>query len=88
MTEEEKSAFAARKVQEMTAFYVHLAVYALVIAILFIVNAAVSERWWVQWPALGWGAGVAVHWGLVFADTPGIVRRWQARKTEELKSRL
>lgn len=88
MTEDEKSAIAKRKVQELMAFYVHAGVYAVVIAILFAVNAAVSASWWVQWPALGWGAGLLAHGALVFADTPNFVRNWQARKIEEIKSRL
>ncbi len=84
---DEKTRRAVQQVQAMTGFYVHLAIFVVVIAILGIVNWAVSATWWVQWPMLGWGAGLIAHYLLVFGEFPDFVRRWQERKVEELKNK-
>lgn len=39
----------------------HLATYAVVIAGLALLDVAGGPGWWVQWPAIGWGIGVASH---------------------------
>jgi hypothetical protein len=85
--QDEKTRRAAERVQAMTAFYAHLAVFVVVIAILLIVNMTVSSVWWVQWVLLGWGAGLIGHYLLVFGEFPDFVRRWQERKIEELKNK-
>ena len=61
MDEKEKLARAKRMVVAMTGFYIHLAVFIVVIALLFIINSASSGPWWVQWVLIGWGAFVLAH---------------------------
>ena len=85
--QDEKTRRAVRQVQAMTGFYIHLSIFVVVIAILAIVNWAVSDSWWVQWPMLGWSAGLIGHYLLVFGEFPDFVRRWQERKIEELKNK-
>ncbi len=85
--QDEKTRRAVERVQAMTAFYAHLGVFVVVIAILLIVNLTVSGVWWVQWVLLGWGAGLIGHYLLVFGEFPDFVRRWQERKIEELKNK-
>lgn len=85
--QDEKTRRAVERVQAMTGFYAHLAIFVVVLAILLIVNLAVSSTWWVQWVLLGWGAGVIGHYLLVFGEFPDFVRRWQERKIEELKNK-
>ena len=88
MDDREKLRRAERQVAAMTGFYVHLAVYLAVIALLAIINMTASSNWWVQWPLLGWGIGVLAHAAMVFGDTPGFIREWQRRKVEELKDKM
>ena len=79
---------ARRQVEAMLGFYIHAAVFAVVIAILFLVDAANKESWWIQWPFLGWGAGLALHAFLVFGRAPTAVREWRERKIQELADKM
>ena len=43
-------------------FKQHLMVYVVVMCGLTAINAITSRvYWWVVWPALGWGIGIALH---------------------------
>jgi hypothetical protein len=88
MEEHEKLAKARQKVEAMTGFYAHLAVFVFVMALLFAINASVGKVWWVQWPLIGWGAGVLAHAAIVFGAGPSFVRDWQLRKIKELKDKM
>ena len=88
LTDTQKTELARQKVHAMTGFYVHAAVFALVMLILFAVDAAIGRSWWVQWPLLGWGAGLAAHWALVFGSGLSFLTNWQERKIEELKNKM
>jgi hypothetical protein len=89
MDEHTKAVKAAKQVEAMTGFYIHLVVYILVNAALLIVNwLATPEVWWALWPLLGWGVGVAAHGFAVFGSTPKFVTRWQLRKIKQLKDRM
>jgi 2TM domain len=89
MNEQEKTAKAARQVEAMTGFYIHLVVFVLVIVGLLIVNwLATPDVWWVEWPFLGWGIGVAAHAFAVFGRAPKFITKWQLRKIKELKDRM
>lgn len=88
MNEHEKLQRATRQVEAMMGFYIHLAVYILVIAGLVAVNAYGGARWWAQWPALGWGLGLLGHaWG-VFGRKPRFFVDWQLRKIRKLKEQM
>jgi hypothetical protein len=43
--------------------------------------------WWVVWPALAWGAAVAIHAVVVLLGGTGKVDTWEERKVEELVRR-
>ena len=88
MDDREKLALARAQVQAMTGFYIHLAVFALAIAGLFVINAAGSRGWWVQWVFGGWGVFVVAHGVAVFADLSGRLRDWQTRKARELPDKM
>jgi signal transduction histidine kinase len=68
-SEEERKAYerARRRATREAGFYVHLMWYGIVIGSLLIVNLIVSPsfEWWV-FPALGWGIGLASHFGGVY----------------------
>lgn len=95
MNEHKKIYLAKRQVAAIKGFYIHLAVFVLVIALLLAINMATGPLWWVQWPFLGWGVGVIGHAFAVFgrapgtaSRSPGIVARWEQRKIAELTRRL
>ena len=56
-----KLARARRRVAAIKGFYVHLLVFALVLAGLFAINAVSGGPWWVLWVLFGWGIGVVAH---------------------------
>ena len=90
MNEHEKTAKAAQQVEAITGFYIHLIVFVLVMALLLVINwvTFTDGIWWVQWPLLGWGLGVALHAWAVFGSTPQFVTNWQLRKIKELKDKM
>ena len=58
---------AKKRVEAKIGFYIHLAVYVGVNALLIIINLASSPQYlWFKWPLLGWGIGVFFHGLSVF----------------------
>jgi hypothetical protein len=89
MDEHEKAVKAAKQVEALTGFYIHLVVFVLVNLALFVVNWLTTPGvWWAIWPFLGWGVGVVAHGFAVFGSTPNFITRWQLRKIKELKDRM
>ncbi len=86
--EHEKLAQARQHVEAITGFYIHLVVFALVMALLLVINLVASPIWWVQWPLLGWGLGILAHAFAVFGQTPDFITNWQLRKVKELKDQM
>lgn len=87
MTEAQKIARAVQKVRAMTGFYIHAAVYVVVMTALFAFNMT-DPDWWVQFPLVGWGLGLGAHAWAVFGRGAEMLRRWQLRKIYELKSQM
>ena len=57
-------ALARARVLQLRAWAGHVALYlAAMLVLVFINGAATPERWWVLWPAWGWGIAVALHTG-------------------------
>jgi hypothetical protein len=91
VNEHEKAAKAAQQVEAITGFYIHLVVFILVMALLVVINwltAADNTDWWVQWPFLGWGLGVALHAWAVYGTMPNYIANWQLRKIKQLKDKM
>jgi len=88
MDEHEKLTMAKQKVEAMTGFYIHLAVFVVVNAVLLVINIASGTSWWVQWPILGWGIGILAHASAVFGRVPHFITNWQLRKIRQLKDRM
>jgi hypothetical protein len=88
MDEHEKLERARRRVEDLMGFYIHLAVFVVVMAILLVVNIVNSPPWWVQWPFLGWGLGLLGHGIAIFGKLPNFVTRWQLRKIRDLSARM
>jgi fatty acid desaturase len=47
-------------------FSIHAIVFVCVMLGLLVVNIGTGDGWWVQWPLIGWGAGLAGHALAVF----------------------
>ena len=50
-----------RLLRRKARFHRHLWSYLIVIGVLLIVNVVTPGPWWFQWPALGWGIGLAFN---------------------------
>ena len=60
---------AKKRVLAKKAFFLHAAIYAIIITLLFILNVLTFHEehvWWFLFPAAGWGAGLAIHFVVVF----------------------
>ena len=79
---------ARRQVAAINGFYIHFAGFALVMGILPAVNVTTGSGWWVQWPFLGWGAGLLAHAVVVFGQSPRAIANWETRKVAAVKRRL
>jgi hypothetical protein len=88
MDEHEKAVRAKQKVEAMTGFYIHFAVFVLVMLVLLVANIVGADEWWVQWPLIGWGIGIAAHCWAVFGRVPQAVTNWQLRKIRALKGQM
>ncbi len=48
-------------------FWIHFAVYILAITGMSVLNyLQTPDKYWAAWVAFGWGAGVALHGGLIY----------------------
>jgi fatty acid desaturase len=80
----EREAAVRRKVAAIKGFYVHFAVFLVVICGLFVLDWLTGAGWWFQWVLLGWGAGVLAHAVGVFSDASRRVAAWEERKVREM----
>lgn len=79
MTEQERIERAHREAAELRGFYSHLTLYLGVMLLLALLDAIAGGRWWVMWPAMGWGIGIAAHAITVYGH------RWWGQEWEERK---
>ena len=47
--------------KEKSEFKGHFGSFAIMMVVLFFINAITGGAWWFQWALLGWGIGVAFH---------------------------
>jgi 2TM domain len=80
-------AAARRRVAALKGFYIHLGVFALVLAGLLILNSLTGGPWWVVWVFLGWGAGVLAHGLVLSARGSRALAAWEERKLKEYLAR-
>ncbi len=79
---------AKRQAAEERSFWKHLISYIVVISFLFFVNLFSSPgKWWVQWPALGWGIGLVFH-GVKALGRYGVFSEdWEERRAKEIMNK-
>ena len=79
---------ALAHVRKIKAFYIHLFQYVVVITFLLIVNLVTSRQYfWVIWPALGWGLGLAFQALKTFDHIPIFTGDWERREVEKYLGR-
>lgn len=76
---------ARRAAGARLGWYVHAGVYVAVTLVLGLLSA-LGGRSWAVYPALGWGAGVAIHGMVVFLLTDG--RGLYERLVQQERERL
>jgi transcriptional regulator with XRE-family HTH domain len=83
-TQSAEEILAFNQVRKLKGFYIHLAQYVLVIAVLTVINALTTpNRWWVQWVIMGWGVGVFFHW-LQISERFGLFgSKWEKEQVEK-----
>jgi len=58
---EKERARRTRLLRAKARFHRHLWSYLIVIGALLLINTITPGPWWFQWPALGWGIGLAFN---------------------------
>ncbi|MGO1118264.1 2TM domain-containing protein [Rhodovibrionaceae bacterium A322] len=75
---------AMEYVRDIKGFYNHALQYGLVMVGLTIINLVTSPGYfWVIWPALGWGIGLAIHGLSVFEIVNLFGDDWEKRQIEK-----
>lgn len=72
MTQDEAYLSAKKVVQARRGLYTHIVVYAIVNAVLFVIDYLTPGGPWFYWPMIGWGIGLVINAVVVFTGlTPG-----------------
>lgn len=74
---------AKRHVGRLRGFYVHAAVFVFVMLLLLVIDVSGGERWWLQWPLMGWGIGLGAHALYTFGLGGRFGADWEERKIRE-----
>jgi transcriptional regulator with XRE-family HTH domain len=83
-TQSAEEILAFNQVRKLKGFYIHLAQYVLVIALLTVINALTTpNRWWVQWVIMGWGVGVFFHWLQISERFSLFGSKWEKEQVEK-----
>jgi transcriptional regulator with XRE-family HTH domain len=83
-SEHEQERAAMEYVRDLKSFYAGLATYVVVISGLFILNYLTSPGYiWAWWPALGWGAGLAIQAVNTFELLDFFGPKWERRQVEK-----
>ena len=79
---------ARKRVRELRGFYIHVAIYVVVIAGIAMINWITTPGyWWVVWPMIGWAIGLGAHAVSVIFEGSLLGPEWEDRKTREILSR-
>jgi len=94
---DEREKAARRYVEQLQAFYVHAAIYAVSMLLMIAVNLLVNlsagiagewTAWWSAWALVGWGAGIAVHGLVVWFNRPSFAAStWEQRQIDRILGR-
>jgi transcriptional regulator with XRE-family HTH domain len=83
-TQSAEEILAFNQVRKLKGFYIHLAQYVLVVALLAVINALTTpNHWWVQWVVMGWGVGVFFHWLQISERFSLFGSKWEKEQVEK-----
>ena len=83
-TQSAEEILAFKQVRKLKGFYIHLAQYVLVIALLTVINALTTpNRWWVQCVIMSWGVGVFFHWLQISERFSLFGSKWEKEQVEK-----
>ena len=88
MESDERYRRAKRRVGVLKGFYIHLATYIAVMALLFLIDFLTGGVWWFYWPLLGWGIGIVAHAFTVFGIRGFLGSDWEEKKTRDLMNKM
>lgn len=72
---------ARKQAREIKGFYIHLAIYCIVIPILIVINLTfVPNFYWFPFSMFGWGTGLLFHGFRAYQYTPFLGRDWEQKK--------
>lgn len=77
---------AKKRVEDLQGFYIHLAMFAIFNAGLFVLNYLTRGEggsWWFWWVLIPWGIGLVAHALVVFIFEGPLGTRWEEHKIEE-----
>ena len=86
--EDEAYKTALKRAEALQGYYIHLLVFAVVNAGLFLINLLTRGEdgsWWFVWPLAVWGIAVVINTLVVFAGV--FTGGWKDRKADELYRR-
>lgn len=94
MSDEETYLKVQKKVKAKKGFYLHFGIYVIIIIFLAVINWLTNDHphddWWVAFPAISWGAAVAIHAlaVFIFAGDGLLGEEWEQKKIDaELEKR-
>ncbi|HET8526528.1 MAG TPA: 2TM domain-containing protein [Actinomycetota bacterium] len=79
---------ALKRAEALQGYYIHLLVFAVINAGLFLINLLTRGEdgsWWFVWPLALWGIAVVINTLVVFAGV--FTEGWKERKAGELYRR-
>ena len=85
---EEQLLRARRRVHRLRELYMHAAIFVVVMGGLVLLNWIITpDFWWVAFPAVAWGIGLAAHAVSVLFEDSLFGTEWEERKTRQLLER-
>ncbi|PQJ23493.1 2TM domain-containing protein [Tenacibaculum sp. SG-28] len=83
--QEKRYVEAKKRIKQIKAFYIHLTVNIVAVAIMVSINLTVSPNFhWFWYGVLGVSVGTFFHWFAVFgANTIGLGKAWEEKKIRE-----
>ncbi|MFK5983231.1 MAG: 2TM domain-containing protein [Flavobacteriaceae bacterium] len=74
---------AKEHVEKLKGFYVHLAIYLIMMPVLIILNFRSTSFPWAIFPIAGWGFGIMGHAMETFSYHPLLGKNWEERKLKQ-----
>lgn len=86
--EENRYRDARKRVEQLKAFYFHLAIYLLAVPGFIYLNTISSPNFpWALFPIFGWGLGVASHAMEAFNYHPFLGKNWEEQKIRKIMTK-